>query len=185
MLLSGAINLNRCSCGKGEVIVRNFPDTESEKLTELEFSLKIYKKKKKQTTMRGMWTWSCYESQRNKRMLFNLNELGKQTKACFRLFMQSWKAVFVSCVSFFSKLFGHCDKSNASVSLNCMLISSQWKLRNAEPVETLFPLCFSPQEKKKVFLKSWCLLSCVPQVTLTFSTRQAVDSDELLLDPGR
>lgn len=118
-------------------------------------------------------------------MLFNLNELGKQTKACFRLFMQSWKAVFVSCVSFFSKLFGHCDKSNASVSLNCMLISSQWKLRNAEPVETLFPLCFSPQEKKKVFLKSWCLLSCVPQVTLTFSTRQAVDSDELLLDPGQ
>lgn len=47
MLLSGTINLNRCSCGKGEVIVRNFPDTESEKLTELEFSLKIYKEKKK------------------------------------------------------------------------------------------------------------------------------------------
>lgn len=89
--------------------------------------------------MRGMWTRSCWEESQLPRLIsrdsanvVKFEQIGGATDGdvLYQAFHAVFTcyAVFLSVAGHFSKLFGHCDKSNVSVSLCCLLISAHGSL---------------------------------------------------------
>lgn len=119
--------------------------------------------------MRIMWTWSCYEffpvwspeKSENVVCIWMNVESKRRWSSYFKLFMQLCMcyAVFLSVAGHFSKLFGHCDKSNVlchSIALSDFHTDqwkrrtlNQWSLGLQHLGDTFSPFFCFPWRKKK------------------------------------